>query len=226
MKCPSEYITIVFEELNKSISFYYGQKSANEYTSLVPTDYAVFCDFYTWQLVLSRIHNFSHEVLSGREWKPTKQLTLRLCSSGLRSVDFTEPLTHPGCLSIQLGLEKERCCYTHQGPRPMWIVLGVFSRRGNQGIAQFTTGKLISLSEQELVDYDTSGVDQADGTCDAKKTSSPAAKITGYEIVPANSEKALLKAVANQPIVVSIDVAGSAFQFYSSGVFNGECIRN
>ncbi|KAF6172863.1 hypothetical protein GIB67_035417 [Kingdonia uniflora] len=106
------------------------------------------------------------------------------------------------------------------------IVLGVFSRRGNQGITQFTTGKLISLSEQELVDYDTSGVDQADGTCDAKKASSPAAKITGYEIVPANSEKALLKAVANQPIVVSIDVAGSAFQFYSSGVFNGECIRN
>ncbi|KAF6154628.1 hypothetical protein GIB67_035421 [Kingdonia uniflora] len=122
-----------------------------------------------------------------------------------------------------------------------------------EGITQLTTGKLISLSEQELVDCDTSGVDQGcsggemedafqfiqhnkglttdthypytavDGTCDAKKASLPAAKITGYEVVPVNSEKALLKAVANQPIAVSIDAGGSAFQFYSSGVFNGEC---
>ena len=49
------------------------------------------------------------------------------------------------------------------------------------------------------------------------------AKITGYENVPANSEAALLKAVANQPISVSIDAGGSGFQFYSSGVFTGEC---
>lgn len=31
---------------------------------------------------------------------------------------------------------------------------------GTQGISQLTTGKLISLSEQELVDCDTSGQDQ------------------------------------------------------------------
>ncbi|KAI8006258.1 hypothetical protein LOK49_LG07G02046 [Camellia lanceoleosa] len=50
-----------------------------------------------------------------------------------------------------------------------------------------------------------------------------AAKITGYEDVPANSESALLKAVANQPISVAIDASGSDFQFYSSGVFTGTC---
>ncbi|KAL2494714.1 Senescence-specific cysteine protease SAG12 [Forsythia ovata] len=121
-----------------------------------------------------------------------------------------------------------------------------------EGINQLSTGKLISLSEQELVDCDTSEdmgcngglmdnafefiinnhglttessypYDGTDGTCNAKKESSHAAKITGYEDVPANSESALLKAVAKQPVSVAIDASGSNFQFYSSGVFTGEC---
>ncbi|KAJ9535740.1 hypothetical protein OSB04_un001107 [Centaurea solstitialis] len=122
-----------------------------------------------------------------------------------------------------------------------------------EGINQLSTGKLISLSEQELVDCDTSGEDQGcngglmdeafkfiienkglttesnypyeatDGTCSTAKESSPAAKITGYEDVPANSESALLKAVAMQPISVAIDASGSDFQSYKSGVFTGEC---
>ncbi|PRQ57828.1 putative zingipain [Rosa chinensis] len=120
-----------------------------------------------------------------------------------------------------------------------------------EGITQLTTGKLISLSEQELVDCDVKGVDQgcagglmddafqfviqnhginieanypytaADGTCNAKKEASHAATITGPEDVPANSESALLKVVANQHISVAIDASGSDFQFYSSGVYTG-----
>ncbi|XP_077227552.1 senescence-specific cysteine protease SAG39-like [Tasmannia lanceolata] len=122
-----------------------------------------------------------------------------------------------------------------------------------EGITQLKTGKLISLSEQEVVDCDTKGVDQGcegglmddafkfiqhnqglttetkypykgvDGTCNTKKAATHAAKINGYKDVPANSEKALLKAVANQPISVAIDASGYAFQFYSSGVFTGDC---
>ncbi|CAK9133251.1 unnamed protein product [Ilex paraguariensis] len=122
-----------------------------------------------------------------------------------------------------------------------------------EGITQLTTGKLISLSEQELVDCDTSGEDQGcegglmddafqfiqknnglasettypyegtDGTCNTNKASNHAAKITGYEDVPNNSESALLKAVAKQPVSVAIDAGGSDFQFYSSGVFTGDC---
>ncbi|KAL6125807.1 hypothetical protein ACLB2K_073861 [Fragaria x ananassa] len=122
-----------------------------------------------------------------------------------------------------------------------------------EGITQLTTGKLISLSEQELVDCDVNGVDQgcsgglmddafqfviqnhginteanypytaADGTCNAKKEAGHAATITGHEDVPANSESALRKAVANQPISVAIDASGYDFQLYSSGVFTGTC---
>ncbi|KAL3533419.1 hypothetical protein ACH5RR_006940 [Cinchona calisaya] len=122
-----------------------------------------------------------------------------------------------------------------------------------EGINQLTTGKLISLSEQELVDCDRDSEDQGcgggfmddafkfiinnkglttesnypyqgtDGTCNASKEANHAAKITGFEDVPANNEAALLKAVANQPVSVAIDAGGSAFQFYSSGIFTGDC---
>jgi C1A family cysteine protease len=125
-----------------------------------------------------------------------------------------------------------------------------------EGITQITTGKLISLSAQELIDCDTRGVDKGcngglmdnafqfiqhnhrltteanypykgvDGTCNTKKIANDAAKIFGYENVPANNEMALQKAVAHQPISVAIDAGGFDFQFYSSGIFTGTCGTN
>ncbi|KAA8533238.1 hypothetical protein F0562_033229 [Nyssa sinensis] len=62
-----------------------------------------------------------------------------------------------------------------------------------------------------------------DGTCDSSKMNSPVVVIDGHENVPANDENALMKAVANQPVSVAIDAGGSSLQFYSEGVFTGDC---
>ncbi|CAI9783742.1 unnamed protein product [Fraxinus pennsylvanica] len=46
---------------------------------------------------------------------------------------------------------------------------------------------------------------------------------SGRQYKDTNSESALLKSVAKQPVSVAIDASGSDLQFYKSGVFTGEC---
>ncbi|KMT04499.1 hypothetical protein BVRB_8g181650 [Beta vulgaris subsp. vulgaris] len=121
-----------------------------------------------------------------------------------------------------------------------------------ESLNQIKTGNLVSLSEQELVDCDTEFdegcegglMDTAfdfikhnggltteakypykasDGSCNAKRATTGAVSIHGYEDVPENNEEALFMAVSHQPVSVGIEGGGFDFQFYSGGVFKGEC---
>ncbi|KAK9756437.1 hypothetical protein RND81_01G097300 [Saponaria officinalis] len=121
-----------------------------------------------------------------------------------------------------------------------------------EGVNQIVTGELISLSEQELIECDTSynegcngglmdyafefiikneGIDSEedypytgrDGRCDTYRKNAKVVTIDDYEDAPVYDEKSLQKAVANQPVSVAIEGGGRDFQLYDSGIFTGKC---
>ena len=126
-----------------------------------------------------------------------------------------------------------------------------FSTTGSvEGVHYLKTNKLVSVSEQQLVDcssaegnmgcngglmdygfqyiLDNKGIGSeasypytaTDGTC--KKVPS-VVTITGFTDVPSNSETALMTAVAQQPVSVAVEADQNSFQFYSSGVMTTAC---
>ncbi|CAN6218222.1 unnamed protein product [Urochloa humidicola] len=120
-----------------------------------------------------------------------------------------------------------------------------------EGINQIKNGKLVSLSEQELVDCDTEAVGCAggymswafefvmknrglttetnypylgmNGNCQTPKLNQSAVTISGYQNVTASSEPDLLRAAAAQPVSVAVDAGSFVWQLYGGGVFTGPC---
>merc|ERR550537_1182851 len=123
-----------------------------------------------------------------------------------------------------------------------------FSTTGSTEGANFLkNGKLVSLSEQQLVDCAGSFGNQGcngglmdngfqyiekngittessypytgtDGTCNSFTA---AVQISGFTDVPSKSLSGLETAVSGQPTSVAVDAAGSGWQLYSGGVYSG-----
>jgi C1A family cysteine protease len=128
-----------------------------------------------------------------------------------------------------------------------------FSTTGStEGIVFISTGTLLSLSEQQLVDcsgaegnqgcngglmddafqyiIDNKGIcseaaypyQGVDGTC-ASASCTSVATITGFTDVPQNNEAALQQAVYVQPVSIAIEADQNCFQQYSGGVLGSSC---
>jgi hypothetical protein len=126
-----------------------------------------------------------------------------------------------------------------------------FSTTGSvEGAVQIATGRLTSVSEQQLVDCAGSSGNQGcngglmddafnwiishkgigseasypytarDGTC---KDVPSVSTISGYKDVQQGSETALATALQGRPVSIAIEADQSGFQFYKSGVFKGPC---
>lgn len=128
-----------------------------------------------------------------------------------------------------------------------------FSTTGSiEGRCQISSGNLVSLSEQDLVDcskqnngcngglmdYAFDYVKTNGGICKEEEypykaskswrckegnCSSKAGVITGYTDVTPNSHDDMLKAVADGPVSIAIEADQNAFQLYNGGVLTGEC---
>jgi len=124
-----------------------------------------------------------------------------------------------------------------------------FSTTGSvEGAYQIASGKLVSLSEENLVvcdhidngchggamqnafewiksngicteaDYPYTSGNGQTGQC--KRGCKPAVTVTGYTNVPPHSEDALKAAVSKQPVSIAIEADKSAFQLYRGGVLD------
>jgi len=73
----------------------------------------------------------------------------------------------------------------------------------------------------------TSGTTQKSGTCnEASCTKIAKAAPSSYTDVTANSDSAMMSAIAQQPVSIAIEADQAAFQLYKSGVFTGTCGTN
>jgi len=122
-----------------------------------------------------------------------------------------------------------------------------------EGAWFIASGKLVSLSEQQLIDcvrndlakgcqggssiasfnyYKTNAADTEESyaytgvdtqACSNGTVGMPAGVVTGYYSVQPNDANALMEAVAQQPVTVIINAGTAIFKNYKSGIINSDC---
>lgn len=86
-------------------------------------------------------------------------------------------------------------------------------------------GKNGGLCSEDSYPY-VSGTTQTAGTCQKTCSLVSGSKILSSSAVSANSDNAMMTAIAQQPISVGIEADQQSYQLYQSGVFTGPCGTN
>ena len=93
------------------------------------------------------------------------------------------------------------------------------------GSAMDWIGKNNGLCTEQAYPY-FSGTTKTNGACQKSCSVVPGSDVSKTVSVGANSDSAMMTALAQQPVSVAIEADQSSFQLYKSGVFSGSCGTN
>lgn len=96
---------------------------------------------------------------------------------------------------------------------------------GDMGSAMDWIGKNNGLCTEQAYPY-FSGTTKTNGACQKSCSVVPGSDVSKTVSVGANSDSAMMTALAQQPVSVAIEADQSSFQLYKSGVFSGSCGTN